>query len=333
MDSNQLRDRFRGTIVGQALGDACGFPLEGLPPWRCVEQAELAVSGRLSRGEAGISFVQYTDDTQMALALAESLVERRKVDPADVARRFAALWSEGRIVGQGMACRSAAMLLLNGAPWDEAGAPEGRAGNGAAMRAAPVGLFCRADPEALFDAADRTARITHRDARARAGAVVVASAVAHLVEGGPADARSLVERTAPQAARLYPPFADLLGELPDRIQAEQDGREPAAAWFTTAGYTDAEPGDWQGVSPYVIPTVLCAFWACSRQPDDHTSAIRLAIECGGDVDTTAAITGALVGSRVGLSGLPRDLVRQVHDREHTKFDDLLALADRLTEVA
>lgn len=329
MNPAELRDRMRGALLGQAVGDACGFPLEGLTPQRCKEQAGRAVAGKLSRSEAGFGFGQYTDDTQMAIAIARSIADRQSVEPEDIARRFGELWSEGRIVGQGLACREAVMRLLDGVPWDQAGAREGRAGNGAAMRTAPVGLFLNKDHDALAEAADRVAFITHKDPRARAGAVAIALAVAHLASGGEPDPKKLVKLLRPRVAKLHQAFADLIAELP-RALAMTTGE--AVGWFTTAGFSDGGTDGWEGITPYVIPTVLGSLYSFLKHPEDYVGAVRFVIECGGDVDTTAAITGALSGSHLGLTAVPVDLARSVNDRGRMGHDDLIALADRLLEA-
>jgi ADP-ribosylglycohydrolase len=330
MNPEELKERMRGTLVGQALGDACGFPLEGLTPQRCKEQAGNAVAGKLSRSEAGFDFGQYTDDTQMAVAIARSLAEKKAVDPPDVARRFGELWSQGRIVGQGLACRSAVMRILDGIPWKKAGAPEGRAGNGAAMRTAPVGLFLHGDHDALAAAADQIGSITHRDARARAGAVAIALAVAHLASGGDPSPDVLAGLITPRVAGLHQVFADLIGELPKALSQSTDD---AMAWFTSAGFSDGGTDGWEGITPYVIPTVLGSLYSFMKHPEDYIGAIRFVIECGGDVDTTAAITGALSGSHLGLSAIPDGLARKVNDRGRMGYDELVRLADDLFEAA
>jgi len=329
MTPEEMKDRFRGCLVGQALGDACGFPLEGMPPKRCQEQASKAVAGKLERSEAGFGFGQYTDDTQMAVAIAKSLTEKQTADPEDVAQRFAELWSEGRIVGQGLACRQAVFSIIDGSPWDQAGAPEGRAGNGTAMRTAPVGLFFHQDTEALFKAADEIARITHRDKRSRAGAVAISSAVAHLVQGGDPSPQAVLEPAAALASRLHKDFADLILELGSHFD---DPGEDAMKWFTTAGFTDGGTDGWEGITPFVIPTVLGSLYAFLKHPKEYTTAIQFVISCGGDVDTTAAIVGALSGSHLGLSALP-DLAKKVTDRGRNNYNDLVALADQLFDLA
>ena len=116
------------------------------------------------------------DDTQLTRELVLSWVECGAFDPADYARRLAHLFAQGEVVGWGRATREAALRIAAGTPWAQAGTPAPRAGNGAAMRAAPVGLFWAGEPQALFATAETQARITHADPRARAGAVVIARA-------------------------------------------------------------------------------------------------------------------------------------------------------------
>ena len=327
--TEEMKDRFRGCLIGQALGDACGFPLEGMPVKRCQEQASKAVAGKLERSEAGFAFGQYTDDTQMAVAIAKSLVSKNTADPDHVSTYFSELWSSGRIVGQGLACRQAILNIQDGVPWDEAGAPEGRAGNGTAMRTAPVGLFFHQDSEALFKAADEIARITHRDKRSRAGAVAVSQAVAQLVQGGEPSPAAILEPAAAMASRLHKDFADLILQLGTHLD---DPEEEAVKWFTTVGFTDGGTDGWEGITPYVIPTVLGSFYAFLKHPKEYTSAIQFVISCGGDVDTTAAITGALVGTHLGLTALP-DLAKKINDRGRNNYNDLVALADQLFKLA
>src|SRR5690606_8424863 len=111
---------------------------------------DLLRAGRADEvGRPPFAFGQYTDDSQLARELLQSVVARGGFDPADYAARIAAIFAEGRIVGRGRATQDAARRLAQGVPWQEAGAPPPNAGNGSAMRAGPVGLLCAHDPAAL----------------------------------------------------------------------------------------------------------------------------------------------------------------------------------------
>jgi ADP-ribosylglycohydrolase len=87
-------------------------------------------------------------------------------------------------------------------------------------------------------------------------------------------------------------------------------------------------GGWHGISPFVTTSVLWSLYAFLRHPDDFWSAIRDAIVCGGDVDTTAAMTGAIAGARLGVAAVPEIYLRRINDAGAWDRDELTALAER-----
>jgi ADP-ribosylglycohydrolase len=145
-------EQFTGSIIGQCLGDALGFPVEGRP----AEVCRSYVFDILKKGRAGevartpFPFGQYTDDSQLARELLESLLMCKGFDPQNYAGRIARIFVNERIVGRGRATEEAARRLAMGVPWHEAGTPPPSAGNGSAMRAGPVGLFFFDDPPGLL---------------------------------------------------------------------------------------------------------------------------------------------------------------------------------------
>jgi ADP-ribosylglycohydrolase len=195
-----LEDRLLGCLLGQAVGDALGFPVEGRPPKVCAAY----VDGVLRHGRAGsasaesLAFGQYTDDTQLARELVISYVDRQGFDPADYGKRIAAIFVEGRIVGRGRTTEAAARRLAQGLPWDEAGSPAPAVGNGSAMRAGPVGVLYSYDAERRKQVAIDQGRITHADPRAVAGSVAIASAVALAVNSVQIDRTHFVEALSDQ---------------------------------------------------------------------------------------------------------------------------------------
>jgi len=156
-------NRYSGCLVGQALGDALGFPVEGYPPDTCAGYVDEVLRPRnLERAvRAPYRFGQYTDDTQLARELAISLIACGGLQPGHYAARIAAMFTDGRIVGRGRATEEAALRIAAGVPWEAAGAPAPSAGNGSAMRAAPIGLLYARDPAGLVAAADQQGCITH----------------------------------------------------------------------------------------------------------------------------------------------------------------------------
>ena len=171
-----LTDALTGCLLGQALGDALGFVVEAEPP----EIAGAYVEGCLRAGHAGsrshpdFAFGQYSDDTQLARELLCSIRATDGWDPADFGRRIGALFEGGRAVGAGPGTRFAAERLLAGVMWEEAGRPAPYAGNGSAMRAAPIGVLFRDDLETMRRVAVEQSCITHKDPRCAAGSLVVA---------------------------------------------------------------------------------------------------------------------------------------------------------------
>src|SRR5918998_2258603 len=180
MISHPTRKQFQGCLVGQALGDALGFVVEGQPPTFCRRYVDERLGGErvVWPGRSPFLLGQYSDDSQLARELLQSYAACGRFDPEDYARRIAAIFSENRIVGRGRATEEAAERLNRGVPWQEAGTPSPSAGNGSAMRAGPVGLLFFDDLTLLAQAAHNQGRITHRDPRCSAGAVAIAGAVA-----------------------------------------------------------------------------------------------------------------------------------------------------------
>lgn len=185
--THDLHDGRAGSLVIQGLGDALGFLVEGHPPEVCAAYAGSVFAGddppQFWRGP--FAFGQYSDDTQLARELTLSLGAMRGFVPEDFAARVAALFANNTIVGRGRATQEAADRLIAGVAWDRAGTPPPSAGNGAAMRAGPVG-FLSVGPEQIIAISGDAARITHLDARSRAAAVLVSLVVHDAIARGPA---------------------------------------------------------------------------------------------------------------------------------------------------
>ncbi|MDQ3138792.1 MAG: ADP-ribosylglycohydrolase family protein, partial [Gemmatimonadota bacterium] len=160
-------DRLAGALLGQALGDALGFVVEAEPPVAAAAYVRefLQTDRAGERHHPSFPFGQYTDDTQLARELLLSVREAGGWSPSAFAGRVAALFQDGRDVGAGPGTRGAAERLLAGASWRESGAAAPYAGNGSAMRVAPLGVLFAEDADGLRRAAGEQSRITHRDPR------------------------------------------------------------------------------------------------------------------------------------------------------------------------
>jgi ADP-ribosylglycohydrolase len=325
-------DQFAGSIIGQCLGDAVGFPVEGQPRAVCARYAEIELDRQnpAPLGRTPFRFGQYTDDSQLARELMASLVEKGRFDPADYAERIALIFARDLVVGRGRATTDAAGRLARGVPWTESGTPPPSAGNGSAMRAAPIGLFFWDDAQQRVAAAGDQGRITHADPRCSAGAAAIAGATALALRPGSVDPDRFLEALAPEAAAWDPAFETHLGRLRAAIALDP---EQAAPLIATLGMDPALADGWEGISPFVVGSVLWSLYAFLRSPDDYWGAIRTAIAAGGDVDTTAAMTGAISGARLGLQALPLPLAHRLNDQGTWPFGELVSLAHRLHRIA
>lgn len=296
-----MRDaRVVGAFLGLALGDAFGAPHEGGP----LERAAWAVLGRTRQG-----LRRWTDDTQMARDVAESLLARGRVDLDDLAGRFAASYRWDRGYGPG-----AARLLKavrRGADWRDArtaGWPEGSLGNGGAMRSPVIGLAFADDPDGLRVAADAVAGITHAHPHGRRGAVIVAQATAACLRD--VDSADLVEALVREHAD-----GDWAAPLRHVEEALATGSLPEPP--RVRGRLGCEVTALRSV-----PAALLVGLGLRDAPFDDLLAFVRAM--GGDVDTVGAMAGALWGARRGADALPAGLVAALEDA-----DGLRALAEAL----
>jgi ADP-ribosylglycohydrolase len=325
------KSRFSGCLIGQCLGDAFGAPVEGMPRVACRHYIDTYMQAwhREDEDVVPIYIGQYTDDSQLARELMQSYAECGDFDPEDYARRIADIFRENRIVGRGIATDQAAMRLIEGMPWKKSGCPSPSAGNGSAMRAAPVGLLYYDDPERLISAARDQSWITHQDSRCLAGAVAIAGATALTVVSELIDPHAFVSQLAEWTAPINAEFAEILQRLPEWITLPADD---AVNLIKIEGKPAEYADGWPGISPFVVSSVLWSLYSFLRFRDDYWDTIRTAIAVGGDVDTTAAMAGAISGAYLGLDAIPDHLARYVHDNHTWGYAELIALAERCHTV-
>ena len=320
-------DQFTGCLIGQCLGDALGFPVEGSPPEVCayyVDQLRTVGVKQTLPACPGYASGQYTDDSQLARELMVSYAELGRFDPADYAARIRSIFAENRIVGRGLATDAAARRLMAGVHWEEAGTPSPQAGNGTAMRAAPIGLLFSDDAQQMTRIAHDQGRITHKDLRCSAGSVAIAGAVALAAQPGKIDVGHFVRQLGRWMRVFDERFADHVIQLADWLKLSPEEAAPTISGCASGNFQD----DWRWISPFVIPSVLWSLYSFLRTPDDYWETVSTAIIAGGDVDTTAAMAGAISGAHVGVKRLPGELAQQVNDHGQWGFDELVDLATR-----
>ncbi len=281
-----LRTRFRGALLGVAVGDGLGAPFEGTPSVPADELARLELEE-----EAGP--LRYTDDTHMTIGLARSLLECGGFDGAHMATRFAADFSAEPWRGYGPGPPRVFALLAQGEPWDQAAVSlfggSGSFGNGAAMRVAPVALFTFPDVSRAARLARQTARITHSHELGMEGAALQAAAVAQLLGYAPGD--RFDRRFFLAALRTHVASDVYLHKLGLMEELLRGARPEEVVAGLGNGIAASES----------VPTALFAFL---RHPGSFVDAVRYAISLGGDTDTIASMTGALSGAYLGEGAIP-----------------------------
>ncbi|MBD3166026.1 ADP-ribosylglycohydrolase family protein [bacterium] len=325
-------EQYEGCLLGQAVGDAVGMPLEAAAPSRCRELLDQLEENefRHSGFYYGMPFGQYTDDTQLARELACSLVERQGWDAVDYAGRIADMFESGRIFGQGMATTKAAMRLIQGVTWERSGEMAPSAGNGSAMRAAPVGLVYVENPEQLLKTAHEQGFITHQDPRCSAGSVAIAGGTALALYWEGHDTDAFLQQLSDWVGVYHRNFASSIRKLSHWLELEP---KQAASEIRDVGVDTNWHIGGAGITPFVISSVLWSLYSFLRFPNDYWKAVRTAVEVSGDVDTTGAMTGALAGAHLGLDAIPEPLLEVVQDQGEWGQLDLRSLGQGLYTLA
>jgi ADP-ribosylglycohydrolase len=199
------------------------------------------------------------------------------------------------------------------------------------MRAGVLGLVYGDHPDILIRLAHEQGMITHADPRCSAGAVAMAGAIALASRNVCPDSENFLNPLCQWSQRIEPSLASGLRRLGELLCVP---KEQAAEAISRIGVPPGVDSQWRGgISAFVVSSVLWALYAFLKHPDDFSLAAALAIEAGGDVDTTAAMAGAMVGARAGLSAIPPELAARLHDRGAWRRDDLISLAIACHETA
>jgi len=302
-----IREKYRGAILGAAIGDALGSVYEGTPRPVPEEIEHLLTDPHDLR---------YTDDTAMTIAMAESLIARSALDQEHMAETFAAAyWAEpGRGTGGGPAWIWEEMM--NGKSWRHVAAAlydGGSFGNGGAMRVSPAALFAAPDLDAVAAVAVGSARITHAHPLGMEGAEHQAVAVALALGSDPGTA---LDTTA------------FIETLLSRVRSEEFFTAlRAVAELIPAGQRD-EAVHRLGHGVSAVQAVPVAIWCFLRNPESFLDTALCAISVGGDTDTIASMACAISGARLGESAIPEIWRMRVEGRVK-----LQSIADALTSVA
>jgi len=284
MNSSRQKQAILGCLLGTAVGDALGLPAERLSRKR-VAAMKLGAHHRFIFGRG-----MFSDDTEHTLMQAAALIEHPN-DPAAMQRALGwklRWWFLALPAGVGLSTAKAILRLWIGFPVPKAGVYS--AGNGAAMRSAIMGVVFGDDAANRQAFALAACRLTHTDPRAEESALLVAEAASMATQ------HLSSHEALPVLEKLI-----VSDEMKTRFAAL---RTALSRQKSVLEYAE-EIGCGYGVSGFAPNTVAVALFAWLRHRGDFESAVRSVIQCGGDTDTVAAITGAICGAETGEAGIPR----------------------------
>jgi len=307
-------DKYRGCMVGLALGDALGSPVE-------FKRDPEIIQKQIDKGLPDQALV--SDDTQMTMRVANAILAVKPLvgvpeSDAMIERYGAKLaaefveWFQSQkdpknSRAPGLTCMAACHELASGKYWRVAGIPESR-GSGAAMRSAPVGLWFHGDIPNIVQYGIATAQPTHLDDVSSCASVGTALLCSVAMSGVPVGL---------WGHELMIVTGGISGDFSRIINAATAavGNIPPSKALAVGCIGEG----WQGHE-----AVASAMYCCMSCPNDFRAAVLMAANTVGDSDTIACITGALMGARLGIGAIPPEWLGKVeHEKELIDLADLL----------
>jgi ADP-ribosyl-[dinitrogen reductase] hydrolase len=278
-------DRYKGCLLGLAVGDALGTTLEFEPPGSFTP-----INDMIGGGPFDLNPGQWTDDTSMALCLAESLIKYNGFDPVDQMKRYAMWYHNGRLSSTGTCfdigntCLSAITKFERSGEQYCGSTDSHSAGNGSLMRLASIPLFFSSNPEEAIEMSGNSSRTTH-------GAETCVSACkyfAALIVG----ALNNVDKETLLSKR-YCPIPNYWNDHP--LASEIDA-------IALGSFKENQPPEIKG-TVYVVKSLEAALWAFHNSSSFKEGCL-MAVNLGDDADTTGAIYGQIAGAYYGISNIP-----------------------------
>jgi len=304
----ELKDRYLGCLVGLAVGDALGAPIEFAPPGSFEP-----LTGMVSGGVFNLQCGQYTDDTTMALCIAESILERRGFDPLDQLERFVRWYREGYHSSTGICFDIGNTTRASLQDFERTRQPfrsfgGERGSNGAIMRLAPLALAFAGTPEEAIFYCGENAKTTHHytecvDTCRLLGALIVGALLGN-----------------PKEVLLTPGYAPVA-----QLWSHTPFIESVAA-ISSGSYKKKNPPAIRG-GGLSIETLEAALWAFHRT-DTFKEGALLAVNLGDDADTTGSVYGQLAGAFYGLDAIPTKWQSNLW-----QLDTILGFAEKLYAFA
>jgi len=308
-DRLNMNDQYRGALIGLAVGDALGTTLEFRSPRSFKPIDDMKGGGQLHMKPG-----QWTDDTSLALCLAESLVERKCFDPVDQLARYVRWYRDGHLSSTGECfdigtTTASALRRFEATQEPFCGSTDPHAaGNGSIMRLAPVPLFFASAPTEAIERSGESSRTTH-------GAQVCVDACRYM--GG------LIVGTVNGASKdeiLSDMYCPVPGYWTNHPLCQE------IADIAHGSFKHKEPPAIRGTG-HVVKSLEAAIWAFRKTRSFQEGAL-LAVNLGDDADTTGAVYGQIAGTFYGYDAIPEQWRHMI-----TSADLIVSLADRLTGAA
>ncbi len=316
MNPDKLKDKFIGCMLGTHVGDALGMPVEG---YNC-ETIEVKYDELREMLDARMGVGTYTDDTEMMIGIAESLVECEGFNGRDMADRFVKLYNPER--GYGGGTLRAISLIKEGIDWNFAGERVfggGSFGNGSSMRIAPIGAFYYDDFDKLRRVAYDSSSITHAHTFGKEGAALQAFAIAKVINLDPSrelDKQSFVSDLIGFVSDEGKIYRAKLQHIKELLECMPDKAEV----INKLGHDSSAPNS--------VPTAIYSFVSHSH---DFEDSVAYAVSLGGDTDTIGAMTGAISGGYHGKRGIPKRWLDVLENGERGR-DYIEKLAEELWKM-
>lgn len=302
------QDQYRGALLGLAVGDTLGMPVEFKTPGSFTP-----ITGLISGGRFNLNPGQWTDDTSMALCLANSLINCQGFDAADQMKTYVRWYkagyqsSTGYCFDIGSTVRTALDIYIQtGQPY--AGSEHPRtAGNGSIMRLAPIPLAFSANPTIAISLAAASSRTTHAAIEAIDGCRYLAALIIGALQGQPKELL-LANHYSPLPTGWTTPHTEKIAAL------------------AAGSFKDKNPPAIRGTG-YVVDSLEAALWAFYHS-DNFAAGALLAVNLGEDADTTGAVYGQLAGAYYSASGIPAYWLANLYQKSYIQ-----EVADKLFELA
>lgn len=276
-----IRDRLNGCAIGAAIGDALGMPFEFGPPHPLSALVREMLPGRIPPG-------RFTDDTEMALAVAESLLVHRPLQADDLVKRFLK-WMRSSPSDVGAHTAMVLGWISKGMSWQEASERvlhdmPATAGNGSVMRCWPVAIVWWKDREQLVTDSETQSQVTHPNPECLGGSVFINWMIAEMVAGATPCA---AYESALEAVDLGEEFRQVVSNAPNCRREELKN------------------------SGWVRHTLESALWALLNTGSFEEAVVQV-VNLGGDTDTAGSVTGAMAGAAYGMGAIPQRWIEKLN---------------------